>query len=62
MRQITETNAKYIEEALLEWLEERKGAAQKSLRVCNKVRLVRNALQQMRTYKVIKKTSNNERK
>lgn len=55
MRQVTESNAKYIEEALLEWLAAHKEGASKSLRVCNKVRLVRNALQQLKTNKTVKR-------
>ena len=54
MRHVTERAAHLIEAAMLEYIASRQHEAQKSTKIYNQIRLMRNALAELRTNKTIK--------
>ena len=59
MRHITERAAQLIEAAMLEYIGKRQHEAQKSTKVYNQIRLMRNALAELRTSKTTKQCKKN---
>ena len=59
MRHVTERAAQLIEAAMLEYIASRQHEAQKSTKIYNQIRLMRNALAELRTSKTTKQNKKN---